>query len=106
MEYEGEFKILIDSKIYFEDEYFLIKEFLRDAISWARNCDKEKNMNYICIETEDNPLISFENQQTNWKINSPWQKFQCDSCFARQELEKAIYELETDVECQVECYKS
>lgn len=105
MEYEGVFRIIIDSKIFFEDEYFIINEFLRDAISWIENCDKEKNMIYTCIDTEDNPLISFENHNSNWSIRSPWQKYECNILFTREELEKAIHELEKEVDYQIRSYK-
>jgi len=96
-EYEGCLTILIDGKVFFKEQGIAVLEFLRDACKWINNKNKREDMLYNCIETEDNPLISFILKKDKWYIQSPWQKFKSDGVFAREELESAIFELKHSV---------
>ena len=99
-EYDGVLTILIDNTKFFEDEIAIL-EFFRDLIKWINSPRKSKNMLYNCIETEDNPLISFTCENGKWFICSPWQLFACKISFSREELENAILKLKNDVEMQL-----
>ncbi|MDR1892879.1 MAG: hypothetical protein LBQ48_07730 [Oscillospiraceae bacterium] len=101
LEYEGNLKIIINSKVFFCQPYIIILEFLRDAVNWVSNPDKSANMLYNCIETDDNPLISFINQNDGWLIKSPWQNFVSSYLFCRNELEQAVIDLRQSVESQL-----
>ncbi|MCL2341965.1 MAG: hypothetical protein FWC53_02745 [Firmicutes bacterium] len=94
---ESLFKIIINYNLFFNDEYFPVLEFLKFINEW----DFRQNFNYNCIETEDNPLISFINENDKWFIKSPWQLFDCKTSFTREELEKAVIDLKEDVEKQL-----
>ena len=101
LEYEGNFEITIDSKILFSQPYIIILEFLRDAFNWISSKDKSKDMLYNCIETDDNPLIRFIEKDGMWYIQSPWQKYECDVAFTREELETAVLNLDRSVNEQL-----
>ena len=81
--------------------FYYIFEFFRDARNWLSCENKTKDMLYNCIETEDNPLISFTERDGEWVVQSPWQKYECDISFVRQELETAILDLERSVNEQL-----
>ena len=51
----GDLTIEINNETFFMEPYFPVIEFIRTLEKW----DKINNMAYNCIETEDNPLISF-----------------------------------------------
>ncbi len=44
------------------------------------------NMVYNCIDTDDNPLISFIEEDGLYRINSTWQKFECKDRFSFSDL--------------------
>ena len=50
-------------------------------------------MHYISMETNENPLISFEKIQCEWKISSQWQNFQCDRLITGDELKLSFQDL-------------
>lgn len=80
------FSIIIDGKVFFEEPYFPIFEFLYAYINW----DKTSNFQYITLETDDNPLISFVNTNDIWNIDSPWKRFCCEKTFTINELVNAV----------------
>lgn len=104
LEYEGEIKIIIGSSVFYQDSNFLILEFLRDALAWIEENSK-KDMVYNSIETEENPLISFQSYGDLWGIYSPWQKYSSKDRFYRRELVHAISQLKEDVEKQIKLYQ-
>lgn len=55
----GEFTIIICDDIYFNEPQFPVIEFLSCLESWVETKVRNSNMNYVSIETEENPLISF-----------------------------------------------
>ena len=93
LNFEGIFSIEIDNKPYFFEPHFSVFEFLMFTNKWINNIDKTKNMLFNCIDTEDNPLISFINRNGKWHIYSPWQLFECNTAFSREELVAAITQL-------------
>lgn len=56
LKYEGDFLIEIDNKLYFHEPNFSIFEFLIYIDKWEID---NNDMHYICIDTDENPLISF-----------------------------------------------
>lgn len=97
LEYEGEFEVTINSKTFFQEPYFMVLEFLRDALDWVSYENKTEPMLYNSIETEENPLISFIERSGKWHVQSPWQKHECDITFTRGELEEAILDLKHSI---------
>lgn len=97
IEVVGDFIIKINDKIFF-NQPFPILEFIRTLERW----DKTNNMFYNCIETEDNPLISFIISKDGWKIKSPWQLFECNEFLSQKELLESIEKLMESVKEQLE----
>ena len=98
LEYEGKFKILINGEIFFHDDFFVVCEFLEAALAW-RQLPNNRPLHYNCIDTDDNPLISFVNiKDDEWKILSPWQRFRCNDLFTKKELACAVEQLNAKVE--------
>ena len=81
------FSIYINDKEFFYEPDFPVLEFLREVALWA---DKGGNMLYNSIETDENPLIAFIKNENGYVISSPWQKFECNTCFCKEELLTAI----------------
>ena len=55
---EAYFGIKIDDKLFFEEPNFSIYEFMYFVDEWMEK--KLDDMNYISIDTDENPLISFK----------------------------------------------
>lgn len=83
--YEVDFTIKINDIEFFSEPYFDVYEFLFYTEKWSR-AEEVSDMHYIAIDTEDNPLISFLFTNEGWKIYSPWQLFQCNYTFSKNEL--------------------
>lgn len=81
------FSIFISDKEFFREPDFPVLEFLREVALWA---DSEGNMLYNSVETNENPLIAFVKNENGYVISSPWQKFECNTCFCKEELLTAI----------------
>lgn len=81
------FSICINDKEFFHEPDFPVLEFLREVALWV---DKEGSMYYNSIETDDNPFISFIKDENGYTISSPWQKFECNDCFSKEELLSAL----------------
>ncbi|MBC8080483.1 MAG: hypothetical protein H7X86_09070 [Gorillibacterium sp.] len=97
IEVVGDFIIKINDKIFF-NQPFPILELIRTLERW----DKTSNMFYNCIETEDNPLISFVTSKDGWIIKSPWQLFECNVFLSQKELLESIEKLTESVKEQLE----
>jgi len=78
------FVVLVDEKEYFEDEYFPIKEFVICSISWM--IKSEKDFIYNTIDDYQNPLLAFRKLKKGWKLQSVWQKFECEILFSFDEV--------------------
>lgn len=96
LDYEGIFRIEIDDKLFFIQPDFSVFEFLMYADDWITN-NKSKDMQYRCLDTDENPLISFILKNDGWYIYSPWQLFQCDNIFSKEELVNAIIKLKKSI---------
>ena len=101
-EYEGILTILADNKELFNGEIFIL-EFIRDCVVWLNSRNAIADMMYSCVDVDDtlNPLIRFIHDNETWHFQSPWQLFDCKTCFCREELEQAIRKLISDVEEQL-----
>ena len=95
---EGSFQIELNGKLYFDDPNFSVDEFLLYADRWIANDDKSQSMHYHCVDTDENPLISFSMKNGRWYIDSPWELFECNDSFTRDELEKAVIRLEKAID--------
>ena len=94
---EGEFQIKVNGALYFDEPNFSVDEFLLYAERWLTDKDKAQDMRYFSVDTDDNPLISFSVNNDRWYIESPWQMFECNDSFTRDELERAVSELKRSV---------
>ena len=86
--YEVNFRIIVNGKLFFEEPNFPLLEFLHFVNDW-----KNKNsgsFEYNSIETEDNPLISFTRVNDMFVIYSPWQLFECKTKFTKDQLVSAL----------------
>ena len=95
---EGSFQIKVNNVLYFDEPNFSVEEFLLYADKWLLTEDKMQNMCYFSVDTDENPLISFEIEKGQWYISSPWELFRCKDSFTREELEKAIINLKKAVD--------
>ncbi|HNX15734.1 MAG TPA: hypothetical protein PKH29_12880 [Oscillospiraceae bacterium] len=88
---ERAFVIIIDGKTFFTEPLFPILEFVQYSIKWV----KENNVSFIynTIESEENPILSFTQQQGQWKIYSVWQKFECNELFKFEDIRNFIIEI-------------
>ncbi len=93
----GDLIIEINNGIYFKEPYFPILEIIRTLEKW----DKVSNMLYNCIETDNNPLISFIFTNVGWLVKSPWELFKCKELFSKEELLTAISDLILSVKMQL-----
>ena len=84
LDYEIPFKILVDGKLFFEEPNFPIYEFLHALSVWIKK--EDCSFEYISVETEDNPLISFIYSNDSWTISSTWQLFECEMAFTKEEI--------------------
>ena len=99
LKYSGSLRIVIDNKVYFEDGDFCIYEFLYYVNKWCKSANRA--MEYICIDTEENPLISFIPCTDNkWIISSPWESFTNNVLFTTDELNNAIIDLKEQLKMQ------
>ena len=98
IQYEMPFRIIVNGRLFFEDEYFPVYEFLWQIREWKSGED----FYYNSIETDDNPILSFQivpDEKPFYRIISVWQKFYCEDLFSEEELSKAIQALEEGIKC-------
>ena len=94
LKYEGNFSIEIDNKVFFHEADFSIFEFLLYTDKWKTlDCD----MLYDCIDTDDNPLISFIKNGELFYVNSPWSLFECKQGFTKKELLEKIDNMKSNI---------
>lgn len=75
LKYDATFSIWIDNKLFFHVDDFIIFDFLYYFYLWKNN-ESTSDFHYNCIETEDNPLISFVKKDDLWYLYSTWQNFE------------------------------
>lgn len=88
---------MINNQVFFEEPNFPVLEFWYFTNSWR---EKECELfEHNSMETEDNPLISLLQHDCGWTIHSPWQQFECEVQFAKEELLRALDILQNEVIC-------
>ena len=93
LNYEAYFSIVISGKVFFEEPNFPLLEFLYYVNQWVET--QNKSLEYISIETEDNPLIVFKYNNGKYLISSPWQNFKCVDEFTKEEIISALKKMST-----------
>jgi len=83
VEDEATFTIKIDNKVFFSTTGFNILEFLQQVAQWEIT---KGDMIYNCVDTDDNPLISFIEEDGLYTIHSTWQEFECKEKFYFSDL--------------------
>jgi len=96
LKYDMCMSIWVDNQQFFWEPDFPVLDFLYNAYKWKLSKDNE-DFFYNCIETEDNPLISFTSEKNLWGICSPWQLFECEKKFTKEELVNAFDVLEKTI---------
>lgn len=82
--YESLFTIEISGKEFFSESYINTLELLQQIEKWKL---EKGDFLYNCIDTEDNPLLSFVKEKDGlYSIKSPWQKFECCEHFDYNDL--------------------
>ena len=97
IEESREIRIFIDDRLYFETPYFPIREFVKYALDWEEQLFK-KDFVYNTVDDYQNPLLAFhrwdrKDGKDRWKIQSVWQKFDCQKLFTQEEVEAFVNEI-------------
>ena len=82
------FVITVDADVFFDDPYFPIREFAIYALKWIKKADQ--NFIYETKDDYQNPLLAFSQQENGWKVQSVWQKFECETEFSFTEVKSFI----------------
>ena len=98
----GEFRILVEGNIFFNEPQFPVVELVVFFEKWIKSKRKAKGMQFNSIETEDNPLIQFKSEKDKFCIFSPWQLFECHELFTKNEIMEAFHELKKSVDEQIQ----
>ena len=93
LEYEVDYSIIIDGKTFFYEPNFPVLEFIYQVKEWKNS--QPDSFEYNSLETDDNPLITFKYNNGLFSISSPWQKFQCDNKYTKDELVAALSKITT-----------
>lgn len=95
VEYEADFSILVNGKLFFHEPNFPLLEFLHFVT--RKKIENGGSVDYISIETEENPLISFIYEDDMFTISSPWQLFECETKFSKEQIISALDKLEKQI---------
>lgn len=68
---EATVRIYINHVMFFSDDYFPILEFIYQFEQWRKNPIVSK-FEYNSIETDENPIVSFQIQNDNCIFDSVW----------------------------------
>ena len=96
LNYDMGLSIWVDNQQFFWEPDFPVLDFLYTVYKWKTSKDNEDFI-YNCVETEDNPLISFTREKSMWMICSPWQLFECEKRFTKEEIVNALDVLEKTI---------
>ncbi len=89
---EGNLKIFINNKKYFDVDYFNIFEFSYYLDNWLFKIKVhhlKENFIYESIDHSE-PILMIKCEDDKWFIESIWEKFKCNNCFASEELVSAF----------------
>ena len=92
---ERDFKIMICGETFFHEPLFPILELVKYIIDWSKK--KENNFVYNTMESEDNPLIMFQKNESEWIVHSPWQRFECKRKFTLSEVNFFVQDIVNQV---------
>ena len=102
---ESDFKIFFNNKLWFNEKYFSIIEFLLYCKEWLASIqnNKEKDFEFYSIDNDiaDGAIISFIRINDSYKIKSCWQIFEVTNQFQLKELIDFIDKLEVLVSTQL-----
>ena len=84
MRIDHDFKITIDSRVFFHEPLFPILELAQYCLTWRENPNQD--FIYNTIESEENPLLAFQRRGDAWQICSVWQEFECETPFCFTEV--------------------
>lgn len=95
MQDERNFKIYIDGRLFYHNEYFSILEFCTYVVKWLKREErwlkrKKNDFAYNTMGTEENPHIAFRIVEGGWKMESVWQQFDCEKTFSDEEVKTFI----------------
>lgn len=86
---EGNFKITIESRIFFDEEYILLLELAVKLIKWINKIESGELVDfyYESMDYEDEPILAFKvNTDSTWHVYSVWQTFNDSSHISLEEL--------------------
>ena len=98
---EGELKIFIDNKLFFNDPLFPVLEFFVAVDEWNNVTDKTEDMIFNSIETEDRPLLLFKYTKGHYLIYSSWQLFISNTKISRDEISAEVEKLKDSINQQL-----
>jgi hypothetical protein len=84
MDDDRDFEIIVNGKLFYQDEYFPILEFCRYSCNWLKK--RNTDFAYNTVETEENPHLAFKRVENGYMIYSVWQKFECRDIFSFEEI--------------------
>lgn len=86
---EGNLKITIEERIFFDEKYILLLELAIMLIKWINKIESGEIVDfyYESMDYEDQPILYFkENVNLTWNLYSVWQNFNGNSCVSLEEL--------------------
>lgn len=72
---ESQFKIIIDRRVFFNDDYFPILEFFYQFDNWINSNSQISKFEYESIESDEKPIVAFFKRDNKWNIFSVWQNY-------------------------------
>lgn len=85
------FQIYVDKKLFFDDEFFPIYEFVMALLNW--DWESSHDFSYNTLDDYQNPLLSFTLIGDGWRLYSVWQEFQCKHSFTDQEIDSFVHDI-------------
>jgi hypothetical protein len=99
---EGDFQIIIDRKLFFDEEDFLLVEFVSEIKRWLERYKLNKeDFIYNSMDVDEEPIIIFKITQNGFIISSLWQNFTSNVILQELELILKIEEFVKNVEKDV-----
>ena len=75
LQVDGRAEIILNNDVWFSCDEFPLIEFLYQLFHWFKEAT-DNDFNYISMEVEENPLITFTIHNHMVKCTSPWQLFE------------------------------